>query len=199
MKVSVFFTALVTLQFAAVASADVPVTFQPGTPARAADVNQNFADVDSRLNASLGALILTQVSNSAAGVVSASCPANNLVVSANCDCDGDGTTRNFGILFGCQVAGNGGVGGCLPEAITFDPFIADPTVTVNLVCAGAQRNDGTVITPVPFSETASLSGSETFSPDPESIKTSSDQLESEVKTLNDQLLDIKTKMRSTTK
>jgi hypothetical protein len=198
MKFPAILTALVSLQFAAVAAADVPVTFQPGTPARAADVNQNFNDLDTRLNASLGGIVLTQFTNSAPGVTSASCPANSLVVSANCDCDGDGTTRNFGILFGCQVAGNGGVAGCFPEGITFDPFIGDPTVTINIVCAGALRNDGTVITPVLFSETASLSSSQKSAPISENSKTASDELESEAKKLNDQLLDIKTKMRSTT-
>jgi hypothetical protein len=83
MKFPIVFTALVTLQFAAVASADVRVTFQPGTPARAADVNQNFADIDTRPNPSLGTFIVTQVTNSAARITSASCPADSLVVSAN--------------------------------------------------------------------------------------------------------------------
>ena len=197
MKFPLFFTALVTLQFAAVAAADVPVTFQPGTPARAADVNQNFSDLDTRLNASLGGIIVSSFFSSADGVASASCPNDTLVLSANCDCEGDGSTRNFGVLFVCQVSGNGGVAGCFPEGVTFNPSLLDSLATVEVKCGGAVRNDGTTILPVPLSQPAALPGAGKPALDAQTSKTASDELESQVKSVNDQLLDIKTKMRST--
>lgn len=199
MKFPAILTALVLLQFAATAFADVPVTFQPGTPARAADVNQNFSNLDTRLNASLGGIIVSSYFASNDGVADALCPADTLVLSANCHCEGDGTSRNFGVLFFCQVSGNGGVAGCIPEGLTYNQFLLDPRATVEVVCGGAVRNDGTTILPVPLSESAVLSGAEQPVLSTESSKTASDELESQIKSVNDQLLDIKTKMRSTSK
>ena len=49
---------------------------------------------------------------------------------------------------------------------------------------------------VPLSESAVISGAEKTAPDSESIKMASDELEATVKQVNDQLLDMKTKVRS---
>ena len=182
-----------------IASADVPVTFQSGAPANAADDNQNFTDLDTRLNASLGGISVSRFFSSADGVASASCPANTLVLSANCDCEGDGATRNYGILFVCQVAGNGGVAGCFPEGVTFNPQLLDPRATVEVVCGGAVRNDGTTITPVPLAQSAVLSGAEKSTPDTASSKAASDELEAAVKKVNDQMLDVTSAMKNAKK
>jgi hypothetical protein len=198
MKTRGFFVALLSMQLAAVAVADVPVTFQPGTPAKAAEVNQNFSNLDSRLNASLGGIIVSSFFSSADAVASAVCPNDTLVLSANCDCDGDGTSRNYGVLFACVVAGNGGVAGCFYEGLTYNQFLLDPRATVEVVCGGAVRNDGTTILPVPLSQSAVISGTAESKPDAESIKVASDELEATVKQVNDQLLDIKAKVRSGT-
>ncbi len=124
------------------------------------------------------------------------CPSDTLVLSANCDCDGDGETRNFGVLFICQVSGNGGVAGCFPEGATFNQFLLDPLATVVVNCGGAVRNDGTTILPVTLSESAVLAGTEEPVLSTDSSKKAADELEAEVKNANDKVLDIKTKMRS---
>ena len=190
---------LVLILFSLTASADVPVTFQSGTPASAAEVNQNFSDLDSRLNASLGGILIARFVNSAAGVTSAACPIDSLVLSANCTCDGDGSTRNFGILFGCDIAGNGGVAGCFPEGVTFDPFLLDPLASIQVVCGSGVRNDGTIIIPVILAKTASISGGEKTEPDSGDRKTASDELESKFKKVNEQFLDYKSGLGTTKK
>ena len=190
---------LVLILFSFAASADVPVTFQSGTPASAAEVNQNFSDLDSRLNASLGGILITRFVNSAAGVASASCPIDSLVLSANCTCDGDGSTRNFGILFGCDIAGNGGIVGCFPEGVTFDPFLLDPLASIQVVCGSGVRNDGTIITPVIFAKTASISGGEKTESSSDDRKTTFDELESKFKKVNEQFLDYKSGLGTTKK
>ena len=190
---------LVLVLFSIMASADVPVTLQSGTPARAADVNQNFTDLDTRLNASLGGILISQWFSTADGLTSAVCPADSLVLSANCDCDGDGSTRNFGILFVCQVAGNGGVAGCFPEGVTFNPQLLDPSATVEVVCGSGVRNDGSIIIPVIFSRSAAISGGENSERNADASKAASDELENKIKTVNDNLLDYKSNLGTSKK
>jgi hypothetical protein len=81
-----------------------------------------------------GAINSQKVSNSASGVASVSCPSNSTVVSANCDCDYVNDTRNWGFLFGCQVAGNGGVVGCFADSFAWVPFKPEAWATVTVVC-----------------------------------------------------------------
>ena len=178
------------------AMADVPITFQAGTPARAADVNQNFADLDSRLNSSLGGLIVSSVIASVTGVASASCPSDRIVLSANCDCDYVNGTRNFGVLFGCQVAGNGGVAGCFAEGTTYNPLLPNPLATVHLRCLSGVTNDGTPIVPgyVPLSSTMMGGNEKTMAPQQDT--TLSDELEAAVKMLQDKALDYDAHLRS---
>lgn len=190
---------LVLVLFSVIASADVPVTFQSGTPANAADVNQNFTDLDTRLNASLGGIIISRFFSSAAGVAGASCPVDSLVLSANCDCEGDGQTRNFGILFVCQVSGNGGVAGCFPEGVTFNPLLPEPLATIEVACGSGLRNDGSVITPVIFSRSGSISGADKSASNSEGGKAAADELESAVKEVNDQVLDVTSAMKNAKK
>lgn len=112
-------------------------------------LSSNVAD---SINGSIGGLILEQTSVvDGSGVAGHVCPVNTLVGSANCDCEGDGETRNFGVLFGCQLAGNGGVAGCFPEGTLFDPLLPSPLATITLLCVSAVQNDGTPIVPMPVS------------------------------------------------
>ena len=135
--------------------AQVPNTFQSGTTASAAEVNANFTNLDTRtstnatdIGQSLGGIVLTQVFTSdGSGIAGALCPADSLVGSAQCDCDSEAGTRNFGVLFGCQVAGNGGLAGCFPEAFLFDPNLPSALATVTIVCVSGVQNDGTPIVP----------------------------------------------------
>jgi len=178
-----------------VAVADVPVTFQPGTPASAAEVNQNFSDLDTRLNASLGGIWISSVaaaSDTSTGVVSTSCASNQLVVSANCSCDNVNGARNFGILFHCRVAGNGGVAGCFPEGVTYDPQLPPPEATIEVVCASGVTNDGTPITPVFSSAVSAAPNAGKLDFDSALSKVASDALEADLKVAQDQELDFKT-------
>ena len=105
-------TSLVLFLIAPVGLAQgVPNTFTAGTPARAAEVNENFTDLDTRLTT--GENVVSQLfaefdflyieNTSATGVVTSLCPVDTIGISANCQCDGDGTTSNFGGLFGCSI------------------------------------------------------------------------------------------------
>lgn len=138
----------------------VPNTFTAGTAARAAEVNENFTNLDERVSANssaigqaLGTIVLQPFSASDTGVASNLCPDNSLVVSTQCSCNNESGTRNFGVLFSCEIAGNGGVAGCFVESGTFDPTLPSPLATVTTMCVAGIQNDGTRITPVPFTDT----------------------------------------------
>ncbi len=137
----------------------VPNTFTAGTPARAAEVNANFADLDTRTNGldtrlTTGEAVVSQLfaeidflymeTTDISGVVTSLCPVNTIGISANCACDGDGTTSNFGVLFGCLVFPDGAVGACFPEAGTFDPGLPTSPVSATAVCVSAILVDGTI-------------------------------------------------------
>lgn len=68
------------------------------------------------------------------GVAAGQCPAGTSIVSANCDCESVNGTRNFGVLFGCQVAGNGGASGCIADAGTFNPTLPGPRADLTVLC-----------------------------------------------------------------
>jgi len=153
-------TSLVLLLIASASMAQgVPNTFTAGTPARAAEVNANFADLDTRVNGldtrqTTGEAVVSQLfaeidflymeTTSITGAVTSLCPADTIGISASCACDGDGTTSNFGVLFGCSVLPDGAVGACYPEAGTFDPGLPTSPVTATAVCVHAILVDGTV-------------------------------------------------------
>ena len=138
----------------------VPNTFTAGDPALAAEVNENFASVDGRIDGILtdGATLVSVVESlfaeinflyttvSAPAVSTAFCPTDSIAISANCHCEGDGTTINFGVLFGCEVGTLGAVAACFPEALTANLALADPTAFVTAVCVSAILVDGTVAT-----------------------------------------------------
>ena len=167
------------------AGADVPFTFHSVTPAYSWQLNQNFRNLDWRVNASLGGIIIRRVSaSSGTGVASVSCPTNSLVVSANCHCDPESNTRNYGVLFGCTVAGNGGVVGCFPEGVTYDPTKPMPNAYLNLECISARTNAGNEIIPVPISATEPVVQ--------KTSKENSDLLEAEIKRVQDQVDDFTT-------
>ena len=83
------------------------------------------------------------VASSNVGVAAAFCPADRIPVSANCDCNSNDGSNNFGVLFGCSVAGTGALAGCFPEAGTFNPLLPEPIANVEALCLGAESADGT--------------------------------------------------------
>jgi len=121
----------------------VPNSFQAGQVARAAEVNENFDTLGTaidqnalRLDQAISALLVQQVSESAVSVVSAACPANTTILSAQCGCSDEFGPRNLGVLFACEVAGNAGVGGCFNHL--FDPTLPFPIAKITVVCASAE-------------------------------------------------------------
>ncbi len=168
-------TSLALLLIASVGMAQsVPNTFTAGTPARAAEVNANFADLDTRTNGldtrlTTGEVVVDQLFSeiqfftevAAAEIVAiAECPATAIVVSSSCFCEGDSVTRNIGILAACTVGpGPGGstlvggvaLGGCLFEAITINLALPDPIVNVSAMCMSATLVNGS---PAPVSVNA---------------------------------------------
>jgi hypothetical protein len=144
-----YITSLVLLLIASVSMAQsVPNTFAAGTPARAADVNANFSDLDTRVNsastAAAQAITDITVMESAfvegEGFAEASCPAGMTAISANCLCLGDGVTSNWGVLSGC-AAGDDGTGTQIAVAwcdidFTYDSGLPDPQTGVSANCVG---------------------------------------------------------------
>jgi len=127
--------------------AQLPHTFQAGQPARAADVNENFQTLWQGVAGSVGMLTVEGFSaQSGTGVASVQCPIDTIAVSANCGCDNDNGTRNFGVLFGCSTAGNAAVGGCF--SYLHDDSKPLPAVQVSVRCLGGKTNDGTPLTRV---------------------------------------------------
>lgn len=68
------------------------------------------------------------------GVGSVSCPSDSSILSANCLCDDEEGTRNFGFLVGCFISGNNAVGGCFRAFSNDDPELPSPQVVVQAVC-----------------------------------------------------------------
>ena len=150
-------TSLVLFLIASVGLAQgVPNTFTAGTPARAAEVNENFTDLDTRLTT--GENIVSQLfaefdflyieNTSATGVGTSLCPADTIGISANCWCDGDGTTSNFGVLFNCSIFPQGAVASCYPVAGLFNPDLPGPSVSATAVCVSAILVDETIASTV---------------------------------------------------
>lgn len=153
-------TSLALLLIASVGMAQsVPNTFTAGTAARAAEVNANFTDLDTRVNGldtrlTTGEAVVSQLfaeinflymeTTSATGVVSSFCPADTIGISANCTCDGDGSTSNFGFLFACAIFPTGALGACFDDSFLFDPNLPTVPVTATAVCVSAILVDGTV-------------------------------------------------------
>jgi hypothetical protein len=145
MKARVTLACVASAVVSAAAVAAVPNFFVAGTPASAAQVNQNFAYVDQRAGSAIGTLLTlgrAASSDVSTGVASVSCPDNALVLSASCKCDYAGGTRNFGVLFACTVAGNGAVVGCFDEAGSFNPNLPPPRGDVAALCLSGANVDG---------------------------------------------------------
>lgn len=143
----------------------VPNTFTAGQPARAAEVNENFASVDGRMDTALadGLALLGVVDGLFAEITvvesafvegeffaESFCPADTIAISANCSCGGDGMTVNFGVLGAC-LAGDDGTGQQGAAAFCdvdffFDPLLALPRAEVTATCLGATKVDGSVAT-----------------------------------------------------
>jgi hypothetical protein len=166
-------TSLVLLLIASAGMAQgLPNTFTAGTPARAAEVNANFTNLDTRAAAnatdiaanaaSVTAIdtVVDQLYSSidftmvvdetgAAGVNFGSCPSGSIPVSATCGCLGDGVTTNYGYVFACGVVGDGvddfAVAACF-EDWTFDPNLAEPDAFVDVMCVSATQVDGSAAT-----------------------------------------------------
>jgi hypothetical protein len=158
-----YITSLVLLLVASVGMAQsVPNTFTSGTPALAADVNENFADVDARIASGLadGAALTAVVDGLFADITveetalvegeffaESLCPPDTIAISANCSCGGDGTTINFGVLSACLAgddgAGQQGAAAFCDVDFFFDPILALPIAEVTATCLGATKVDGT--------------------------------------------------------
>jgi hypothetical protein len=144
-----YITSLALFLIASVSMAQsVPNTFTAGTPARAAEVNANFSDLDTRVNSAsaAAALAITDITVMESefiegeGFAQASCPAGMTAISANCICLGDGVNSNYGMLAGC-AAGDDGTGAQIALAFcdidfTYDPALPFPQTGVSATCVG---------------------------------------------------------------
>jgi hypothetical protein len=105
------------------------------------------SSVQDQLSGALANLTTTRVQKIDPSVTSATCPADTLPVGATCDCSNSNGTRNFGVLFACQITTTGAAAGCYNEAYSYDPQLPVPLARVSAVCLGATLNDGTAWTP----------------------------------------------------
>jgi hypothetical protein len=139
-------TSLALLLIASVSMAQsVPHTFTAGTPARAADVNANFSDLDARVNSAIAEAItdITVIESEfveGEGYAEVSCPAGMTAISANCLCLGDGVSSNWGMLSAC-AAGDSGTGTQIAVAacdidFTYDAGLPWPQTGVSATCVG---------------------------------------------------------------
>ncbi len=159
-----YIASLVLLLIASIGMAQgVPNTFTAGTPALAAEVNENFTDSDTRLTT--GEQVVSQLfaeidflyveTTDISGVGASFCPVDTIGISPSCFCGGDGTTSNFGVLFGCSIFPDGAVGACFPEGTLFDPNLPTSPVTVTAVCVSAILVDGSVASTSPIAAASS--------------------------------------------
>ena len=162
----------------AVMAQSVPNTFTTGTRAVAAEVNENFANLDGRVNAnasnvaSLGSVLdevpasieFYAIKQAQEGAASAVCPENTLPISASCYCEGDGASRNFGYMFGCFNTADGAAAGCYVEPDLFDPTLPDPLANVVAVCVGATLVNGDPGLVNPWNTAAASGASASFKP-----------------------------------
>jgi hypothetical protein len=143
----IMFIALACMAWAV--HADVPHIFQPGQPARAADVNQNFKHLSDKTDDSIREMVIFRVDGEpdpgAPSVAVAVCPSGSVPVSANCFCQGDGTTMNFGVMMACMTTSEGAAGGCAPDAILYNPSLSWSEPHVHAMCVAGQRHDGTLL------------------------------------------------------
>lgn len=107
------------------------------------DSREFTPDLQAFLGAAIANISTLPISSSDVGVAGAICPVDRIPVSASCACDNNDGSNNFGVVFGCGVAGVGAVGGCFPEALTYNPSLPEPIVTVEALCLGAESADGT--------------------------------------------------------
>lgn len=171
-----YITSLALLLVASVGLAQsVPNTFTSGTPALAAEVNENFADIDSRIASGLadGAALTALVDGLYAEITveesalvetelfsESFCPPDTVAISANCSCDAASPTGNLGVLALC-LAGDDGTGQQGAAAFCdvdffFDPAEALPVAQVTATCLGATKVDGTVAVAGKLSPNADL-------------------------------------------
>lgn len=164
------FAAIVLLTAVAATAQPVvlPHQFQAGQPARADDVNSNFEALRQAINRGLNLFFTdpqTVQSPINTGIASVTCPSNTLVLSASCSCSNASNTRNFGVLFGCEVTPIGAIAGCFADAATNNFNLPPPRATVTAQCLGAVQADGTRAPTFPLLKSAEQKTKEATGPD----------------------------------
>jgi hypothetical protein len=128
------------------------------TSVKIKDGDVAFIDLSPDVNAFLGAAIANlstlKVTGSAPGVAGAVCPSNRLPISASCGCNSENGSRNLGVLNGSSVTGDGAVGLCYYDGLSYNPLLPAPVTVVTAVCLGAQSYDGTPWVPLSTGLTA---------------------------------------------
>ena len=149
-----YITSLALLLIASVGMAQgVPNTFTSGTPALAAEVNENFSDLDTRVNSASAAAAqaITDITVEETEIVEMEflaqsyCPPDTIAISANCACVSDGVSANFGLLSLCASGvddvGQGAAAICDID-FTYDPGLPLPTAAASAMCVGLTYADG---------------------------------------------------------
>ena len=123
--------------------------------------NKLSVGVRGQLDGAIAIISTLGVTDSQPGSAIVDCPSDRIVVSASCDCFPNNPDTNLGVLFGCVVTGNSALVGCVPEALNFDPNLAEPLANVQAVCMGATSSDGTPWVPTANGLTEFKSNSDT--------------------------------------
>ena len=80
---------------------------------------------------------------------SAACPVDKFAVSASCSCSSNGGANNYGVLVGCATAGDGVVGSCVANALTYNPALPAPIALAKATCMGVTTSGSTALTALP--------------------------------------------------
>ena len=126
------------------AQADLPYTFQQGTPARASEVNANMQALDAAVGGAVGGIEIVTVEETAESIAGAVCPEGTVGISAACNCDTASGARNLGVLFACRIFDAGAAGGCFDYLYTSSKPHTNAIVSAN--CVRITDVDGNTIT-----------------------------------------------------
>lgn len=123
--------------------AGIPFVFEPNTPARAEEINSNFAALQKSIDGTSVRFVEQEFSTP---VGQLGCNDNEILIGGGCFCTGaPARGTNFGTLHTCLAESDGlsYVGGCMPMA-QYDPDLPSSSVIVQAACVSTLGMDSAV-------------------------------------------------------
>lgn len=142
------------------AQTGVPFVFEPNTPARAEEINANFAVLGQAIDGTSVRVFEREFADPAGKV---SCNDDEIIIGGGCFCTGSPDNgKNFGAVYSCIAERDrvSYLGGCIPTAL-YDPDLAPSSIMVQAVCVSTLGMDPAVAKAL-TSSTDSNSGVSSF-------------------------------------